>query len=243
MPRPVLLNNVDHRGLRIATGHGETLGDAVMFAPIFPGEFRDVQAHYPIVFRKATDGRFQPVALFGLRDDQNLFLAADGDGERWDAHYVPLAVQRQPFMIGRDAEGEPVIHVDLDNPRVRASSTDGGQAVFLEHGGTSEYIERIGSILHALHTGLEAVPAFVDALLAHDLLESFALDVALPSGTQHRLSGFYTVHEERLASLPGEAVAALHRDGHLQSAYLAIASLSQFRTLIERLQGAGRDAR
>ncbi|MEP6938778.1 MAG: SapC family protein, partial [Rudaea sp.] len=97
MARPVLLNNLDHRDLRVdAITHNVAMGDALMLALTFPGEFRSVQAHYPIVFHKGSDGSFQPVALFGLRESQNLFLGAD----RWDASYIPLAVARQPFLIG-----------------------------------------------------------------------------------------------------------------------------------------------
>ena len=93
MARHAQLNNLDHRDLRIDTRHGAALGDAVAFAPTFPDEFRSLQAHYPIVFRKSADGALQPVALFGFEDGQNLFL----DGERWDATYLPLAIERQPF--------------------------------------------------------------------------------------------------------------------------------------------------
>ena len=39
-----------------------------MFALTFPAEFRNLQAHYPIVFRKTRDGQFQPIALFGFRE-------------------------------------------------------------------------------------------------------------------------------------------------------------------------------
>ncbi len=229
MPRHAQLNNIDHRDLRIATGRGATFGDDIMSALTFPAEFRDVQSCYPIVFQKSTDGSFQPVALFGFRQGQNLVLRGDG----WEAHYVPLSVERQPFLIGLSADGEPMMHIDLDHPRV---GREQGEALFRTHGGTTEYLERMSSTLLALHEGLRAIPAFVDALLRHDLLESFVLDVEMDDGTQHRLAGFYTVHEERLAGLGAEAVASLHREGHLQAIYFAIASLSNFRELIERAQ-------
>ena len=45
------------RDLRVCAGHGARLGDAVMGALTFPGEFRSVQAHYPIVFRREPAGR------------------------------------------------------------------------------------------------------------------------------------------------------------------------------------------
>ncbi|GAB1594836.1 SapC family protein [Lysobacter sp. PAGU 2638] len=230
----MLLNNVDHADLRIDTRHAAALGDDVMLALTFPAEFRDVQAHYPIVFAKTPDGTtFQPIALLGLRDGENLFL----DGERWDAAYVPLSIARQPFLIG-NANGEPVIHVDLDHPRVGRA----GEAVFREHGGTTDYLERVSSTLLALHNGLQATRAFVDALLAHDLLEAFVLDVQLDDGSQNRLAGYYTIHEERLTRLDAAAIVSLHAAGHLASIYMVLASLSQLRPLIDRMNARhGRD--
>ena len=230
MTRHAALNNIDHRDLRIDPGHGAALGDDVMFAPTFPAEFRSVLAHYPIVFHKDAQGRFQPVALFGFQQGQNLFL----QGERWDATYLPLAMERQPFLIGKSGDSLSV-HIDLDHPRVTRGQ---GEPLFREHGGTSGYLERMTSVLRTLSDGLESTPAFVDALLRHDLLESFVLDVQLRDGTQHRLSGFYTVQEDRLRELDAQAVATLHRDGHLEPVYMALASLAQLRALIERVNEA-----
>ena len=226
MTHTVLLNNVDHQDLRVRTQHGEAWGDAVMLAHAVPAEFRDLQAHYPIVFQKSADGTtFHPVALLGFQDGQNLFLDVDG----WDASYVPLAIEREPFLIGQ-AGGELLVHVDLDSPRL--SRTD-GEPLFLPHGGTTDLLERINSVLLALHEGLQATPAFIAALLAHELLESFVLDVEQPDGAQQRLAGFYTIAEERLAALDGAALAQLHRAGHLQAVFMVVASLSNFRALIE----------
>lgn len=235
MARHVLLNNVEHHGLRVDSTRSAALGDNLMLALTFPGEFRNVQAHYPIVFHKNANGRFQPAALFGFREDQNLFL----QGGHWRAHYIPLAVERQPFLIGRDGAGEPVLHIDLDSPRVGSTT---GEALFLEHGGTTEFLEHMASVLQALHEGIAATPAFVDALLKHNLLESFVLDVQLDDGAQHRLSGFYTIHEERLRALDGDALRDMHRAGHLEAAYMAIASLANLRQLIEWMKGADASA-
>ena len=227
MTRHVQINNIDHSHLRFDTARGAALGDAISFAPLVPGEFRRVQACYPIVFRKTAEGSIQPVALFGFEEGVNLFL----EGDRWDASYLPLAIERQPFLIGRAGE-ELTVHIDLDHPRVR---TDAGEALFREHGGTTDFLDRMTSLLLSLHEGLERTPALVDALLRHDLLESFVLDVRLDDGSDNRLAGFYTIAEERLRALDGAALSELHRAGHLESAYMAIASLSQFRDLVERM--------
>lgn len=226
MANNALLNNVEHKDLRVITTRGADYGDNLMFAVTFPAEFRNVQAHYPIVFRKTAEGQFHPLALFGFQEQQNLFLGPRG----WDATYLPLMIERMPFLIGRAGE-ELVIHVDLESPRL--SRTE-GEPLFLPHGGNTEFLERITSVLLAIHQGLESTPPFIAALLQHELLESFVLDIQLADGSQNRLAGFYAIHEERLTNLNGAALEALNKAGHLLPAYMAVASLSNFRSLIER---------
>lgn len=226
MAKPVLLNNIDHKDLHVQTGRGAHFGDNVMSALTFPAEFRDVQACYPIVFRKVADTAFEAHALFGFQEGENLFLGPHG----WEAPYVPLAIQRQPFLIGVHGD-ELTVHVDLENPRINTSS---GERVFLPHGGTSEYLERVNSTLLAMHQGLQQARGFLGALLEHQLLESFVFDIELDDGAQCRLAGLYTLDEERLAMLPGVVLERLNRAGYLQPIYMVIASMSNFRALIER---------
>ena len=226
MTQSVPLTAQAHRDLRLLPARAG-LSPAPMSTLAFPVEFRQLQAHYPIVFQKSPEGSsFQPVALFGLQEGQNLFLGPEG----WDADCVPMAIEREPFLIGRNG-AELCVNVDLDSPRLSRAE---GEPLFLPHGGPSERLERISSLLLALHEGLEALPAFINALLRHELLESFVLDVERADGTQSRLSGLYTIDEERLAALDGTALGALNAAGHLQPIYMALASVSNFRALIER---------
>lgn len=226
MPNPVLLNNIDHAAMRVIATRGAAYGDNVMSALTWPDEFRTLQAHYPIVFQQNGAGSYDALALFGFQQGENLFL----DGAHWDAPEIPLSIQRQPFLIGTDG-AELVVHVDLDSPRL---SRDQGEPLFLPQGGNTEYTERMASVLRAIHLGLEGARSFTAALLQHNLLESFFLDIILDDGSDNRLAGFYTIHEERLAALDGAALASLHAAGHLQAIYMVLASLSQFRALIDR---------
>ena len=114
MTQHALLNNVAHKDLRVITRRAAEYGDDVMAVLTFPAEFRNVQAHFPIVFTKSAEGVFSPLALFGFREKQNLFLGSNG----WDAAYVPLMLDRQPFLIGKASNAEQVIHIDLDSPRI-----------------------------------------------------------------------------------------------------------------------------
>jgi hypothetical protein len=225
-----MLSNVEHKDLRVITGRGSRYGDGVMAAMTFPAEFRNVQAHYPIVFSKSADGVFTPLALFGFREGQNLFLKLEGGEEIWDAHYIPLMIERQPFYIGHSNTGK-VIQIDLDNPRVNRAE---GELLFKEHGGNSEYLEKAGSLLATIDQGVAATQLFIAALQEHNLLESFVIDIQLRDGEQYRFAGFFTVQEEKLAKLGADALGRLHEKGYLQAVFMIVASLAHFRDLIER---------
>ena len=222
-----LLNNVQHKDLRIITRRGAKWGDDVMSAPATPVEFRKLQAHYPIVFQSDGQGSFLPVVLFGLEEGRNVFLTDDG----WDADYLPLSMQRMPFSIGV-AEDELRMMIDMDSKRISHGAE--GEAVFLPQGGTTDFIENANAVLRTLHEGLQATPEFIQTLQAHALLEPFTLDVERPDSTRGQLLGFYMIHEERLAALDAATVALLHQADYLQPIYMAIASLSNFTKLIQR---------
>ena len=224
---PELLNNIQHKDLRVITQRGAQWGDDIMSAPITVDEFRKVQAHYPIVFQPDGQGGFAPAALFGLQEGENLFLTEQG----WEADYLPLAVQRLPFSIGV-ADGELHMMIDMDSKRISHGAE--GEAVFLPHGGTTDLTENANAVLRALHEGLEATADFVQTLMRFELLESFVLDVERPDGSHGQLTGFYFIHEERLAALDAESIGLLHQADYLQPIYMAIASVSHFRALIRR---------
>lgn len=235
MTRPALLDNVTHRNLRIRTERSAALGDARQSALALPGEFRHLQAHFPIVFQlvegDTANAGFQPVALFGLEEGQNLFLTDSG----WDAPAVPMALQRDPFMIGRAADDSLQLHIDLDSPRiVRPEEGEVGTALFMPHGGFSDYLDHVVQLMEHLHAQAQQLPVFIEALTRHQLLEPFVIDIETPGGEQGRLSGLFTIHEERLAALPGAALEALAREGHLLPIHMQIASLAQLPVLLER---------
>ncbi|MCE2657647.1 MAG: SapC family protein [Rubrivivax sp.] len=232
MTRPALLDNVHHRHLRVHTERSAQHGDARNFALALPAEFRQLQAHYPIVFQHVEgDAGFQPIALFGLEDGQNLFLRDGG----WDASCMPMALQREPFMIGRAADDTLQLHIDLDSPRVvRADEGEVGTALFMPHGGFSEYLDHVVQLMENLHSHAQGLPAFIDALMQHQLLEPFVLDLELDGGASARVTGLFTINEERVAALPGAALEALAQAGHLLPIYMQLASLAQLPVLAER---------
>ena len=77
MASSILLNNVDHRDLRVAVGHHARYGDAINQTRVFPAEFEELQRDYAILLRRDEHGALFATVLLGLDPDENLFL--DGD--------------------------------------------------------------------------------------------------------------------------------------------------------------------
>jgi hypothetical protein len=233
MARTAVLDNVAHKDLKIRTGYSAELGDSINSVPVFPTEFVHVQREYPILFRKDPNGQFHSFAMLGLDKDENLFL----EGNRWNARYVPAVQQRGPFMIGfrknelgGEVVREPVIHIDLDHPRV--SETE-GEPLFLRHGGNSPYLERANRMLQIIYRGTAAAAPMFAAFEEAGLLEAMEIEVALDDRVKYQVPGFVTISEQRLAKLEGAQLERLNKPGFLHFAMFALASLGNINWLIE----------
>ncbi|MBD7923801.1 SapC family protein [Xanthomonas sp. CFBP 8703] len=247
MARYELLNNVAHQDLRVILRFGPEFGDATGVVQAFPTEYAELQREYPILLRKDPDGGgFQSVALLGFEQQENLFL----QDAHWNAAYLPGIVAKGPFLIGFQEQHEdgvlrrePVIHVDLDHPRV---SFDEGERVFLPQGGNSPYLEHIITVLRGIRDGVEGGDAMFAAFDALGLIQPLRIDVQLGQEHNVHLAGLYGIDRERLAALDAASLHGLHRAGYLEGVYLLLASLHNMRRLMaekqRRLQHVGVDA-
>jgi hypothetical protein len=235
MTNHVLLDNISHKDLKINTNHDLMADDNLSYTLVFPSEFKRLQADYPIFFRKnTTTAEFEAVALFGFTEQENLFV----NSSDWNASYIPLTIERRPFLIGFEERIEngvssqnPVVHVDMDSPRV---SQKQGESVFLEHGGNTPYLQHINSVLLEILNGGPSCKALADTLIEFELLEAFTLKIQLDNGELIQLGGFYTINEEKLANLAVEVLATLHQKGYLQHIYMMIASNNNIAKLITK---------
>lgn len=237
MARYELLNNITHKDLRVVTRFGREFGDEIGMVAAFPTEFAELQREYPIFFRREREGGpWQAVALLGFDRSENLFL----QDERWNAAYLPGAIAKGPFLIGfqeqridGELRREPVIHVDLDHPRI--SRTD-GEPVFMAHGGNSTYLEHVAAVLRGIRDGVEAGEAMFAAFDALGLIQPMKLDLQLDEHHRVSLAGLHGIDRERLAALDAGSLHGLHRAGYLEGAFLQLASLHNLRRLMAEKQ-------
>lgn len=228
-----LVNNVDHRDIRIITERSAAYGDDVMFARTFPFEFRSVQAFYPILFHRDANGELYPIALFGFKEKENLFL----DDSGWHAHYVPAMIRRQPFLIGyqesasqADAGQARMLSIDLSHPRV---NKEAGEPLFQPLGGRTPWLEDMAVLLEAIYGGHVHSKAFVQELQRHGLIEPVTFDIALNDGSRNQLLGFHAINEEKMQQLAGATLWDFGQKGFLMPLFMMLASTVNMRSLVE----------
>jgi len=237
MTNYALLNNVEHHDLKVITQYGAKYGDNIATALTFPTEYADVQREYPIFFQKdPQSGEFRSVVLLGFEKDENLFL----DNDTWRANYIPGIVARGPFLIGfqeKEIGGnivkDPVIHIDLDSPRV--SRTE-GTPVFLPRGGNSPYIEQVAAVLNGIRDGLEISKLMFEAFTSMDLIEPMNVEIKFTADLQYDLRGLYGINQAKLNSLDGESLLKLNKAGFLHGAFLILSSMNNVQRLVNLKQ-------
>lgn len=227
-----MLNNVAHADVKIKLDRTPELGDDVMFCMTYPFEFRLVLSHYPIlVYRDKENNITFPVALFGFEEGENLFLTPSG----WNARYIPIMVQRQPFSIGfqqiqGSTEQQQVITFNPSHPRV---SKDEGEAVFNDQGGYTPYLEKVVKMLESIDTGQQQNKLLIDALDKYDLLEESTIAITLKDGTSYELVGFSTIDDDKFEALSAEALKDLNEQKLLLPITMMMASMSNLGNLVD----------
>ena len=198
--------------------------------PISLSEMPLAALSYPIAF--TIEGGARPVAIVGLRDDENLFV--DSDGGWLAGAYVPAYVRRFPFILAEYGEGED-IGVQLcieDHPEFLVHGA--GQPLFTD-GEPSRLVKSAFDFCKSLRAADLATAPFVEALVACGVLEGRAATVRLPTGGDLKMAGFATIDEARLRNLPDEAFLLLRRQGWMNAIYAQMHSALNWGRLADML--------
>lgn len=226
-----VINSKVHQDIKISTkGELENNVNVHMSHIVLP-ELNEVAQYYPIFFSKDSDtGQFQPIALFGLSVDENIYQASG----IWKKCYIPLKIQSQPFYLINDESLEhdsamPNLAVDLNDTRVQKSH---GKALFLD-GKATEYLQSKAKILSGITKGFILNSAFISALLTHDLLEPVELDIKYNDGQEHKINGLYTINKEMLEKVPTEIQQQFEQQGYVSIISDVLSSINHVSTLID----------
>jgi len=230
--RPELLTSERHSGKSLAKTSGHIFARRTNSVPLNGVEFAVAQRNYPIVF--SEEGAPFPVAILGLRSDENLFLGANGEWEK--GAYIPAYVRRYPFVFMAAADQKQfALCIEMDPEHV----IEGDSNPFFRGGEPTDVTRNALAFCSSFQAEYERTRAFAAALVEHQLLESRTADVALGGERKFVFGPFKVVDEGKLADLPNAVIADLLRKGWLAWIHAHSLSFANWASLAQRLSAPG----
>ena len=234
--QPVALNKERHRTFKIDNkGANFSFAKQTNSVIITGMEFVHVAKEYPIVFAKAGE-RIIPLALLGLRNDENLFINEAG---QWDARYVPAFVRRYPFVLADSEDGNLAVCIDEGFPGFNAET---GIPLFNEEGEQAPLLENAIRFLKEYQGQNQRTELFVNRMQEMGLLTELTARAELAGGVKFSMGGLLVVEEKKLMEMEEKKALDLFRSGEMGWIYAHLLSLSNMSRLAEMLGKAGGDA-
>ena len=194
--------------------------------PLAAFELVKATPHFPIVF-VAHGEQFAPMALLGLQQGQNLFVALDG---RWLAAYVPAALRAYPFQIASDVHGQRVLCIDGD-----CGLIDEAGEPFFTDGEPSQGLREILGRLTEAEQARQAIIATCSVLHKHKLIVPWPITVQGAQSKQE-IEGLFKIDEAALTQLDAPALHDLMQTGAMSVAYCQMLSMQHLQRLGELAQ-------
>lgn len=225
--RVVTLSDQLHAGLKVRPVAGFAYAARTNSVPLLAGEFFECAREYPIVFARGESGPL-PAVLLGLRDNENLFVGANG---KWDARYVPAFVRRYPFVPAKSSQGDLLVCIDEASA---CFSTEEGEALFAE-GKPTPQLEHAIKFLREFHQAALATEQLGRRIEELGLLRQADSIAKLNDGSEFRLNGLNVIDEAKLRALTPEVVQELFANNGLAVIYAHLLSLGNLGGLVDRL--------
>ncbi|AXR05554.1 SapC family protein [Salinimonas sediminis] len=233
MKTTTVLNNVDHKDLKINL-HLTAMADCKVNRTLaYTPEIQDLHKEFPLLFyRDPATQTIQLHAILGLDKNENLFI----DDTGWQSRFVPAQLACGPFSIAYhqqddSAQAKPFLCFDEQDERV---SNTTGESVFLPMGGESAYLQHVKKALQVIETGAQYDNTLFTLAQEMDLLEPVSVQIKLSDDHQVNFNDYLSINEQALANLSGDALARLNQYGTLSLLFFILSSMSNFQQLIDR---------
>lgn len=237
--RPEALNPERHGPLRLAGKADFAFARSAHAIPVVAAEMPAAMRSYPIVFIGPTKA---PVVITGLRQNENLFVGADGT---WaEPHYVPAYVRRYPFILAEDPRtpGRLTLCVDRSSGRVveaKDSNGNGATVPFFEGSQPAQATRQALDFCNQFQIDFAATRAMVEKIDAHGLFAARQSKVTLESGEILNLTDFQVIDEAAFNKLGDDAFLELRKSGALALLYCHLASMNSWSSLLHQAKLRG----
>lgn len=230
----VPLSKEQHKKLYIEPVEGFAFATETNSVYIAAAEFPRACREYPIVFASDNQGGIFPVALLGLKKNQNLFVDKGG---KWNADYIPAYARRYPFILATPDAKKNQFTVCIDESYPGFNTAKEGQPLFNAKGEDGPVLKQAVEFLKDYQAHVRLTETFCKSLLEMEILEPVQANVALKSGQKLSIAGFQCVSRKKLKELAPKKLTDLLKSDQLELIYCHLQSLNNINNLTRRLAG------
>ena len=226
---PIPLDANRHKNLGLKSGFGLGFTSGINAVPINLIEMPQICHFYPIAF--SPDENATPVAILGLRDNENLFVNKSGE---WLSNtYTPAYIRRYPFIFSEIPNSDQLtLCVDDTEVTVQDGSD---QRFFEENGEPTSLAKNALEFCKSYHAAARQTIEFGRALHEKNLLVTRQAEIQIPNGRKINFSGFRIIDEKALAELDDKTFLEWRQKGWLPFIYAHLFSGLQWQTLTRLL--------
>ena len=225
---PEPLDKIRHKGLGVAEKGSFSFASHANAVILTAMEFALASRSYPIFF--TTGDEPLPVALLGLRNQENLFVR---DGKWAESAYIPAYIRRYPFAFLESPNRKTLtLCIDVESDAV---VRDSATKFFDQIGEPSEFTRKALEFCRSFQAQYSQTRELGALLKRHELLVSRQADITLPTGDKTAVRDFLMVDETRLNALGDGVFLEFRKAGLLPPIYFHLMSLANLRDLAERM--------
>lgn len=227
--KPTPLDAKLHAKMALKKNFGLGFTKGVNAVPVNLIELPQVCHYYPIAF--SPDATGTPVAIMGLRDNENLFVSPKGEWEE-DA-YIPAYIRRYPFIFSEMPGSDQLsLCIDMDD---KVIENTGEQKFFEEDGKPSQLSQNALEFCKSYHAAAQHTIEFGKAMAAANILVERQAEINIGGGKRINFSGFRIIDEAKLADLDDKTFLEWRKKGWLPFIYAHLFSGAQWQRLTRLL--------
>lgn len=223
--KPEPLDAEKHANLCLKKNFGFGFTKEVNAVPVNLIEMPQVCHFYPIAF--SPDSMATPVAILGLRDNENLFLNADNTWH--DMAYIPAYIRRYPFIFSELPDSDQLtLCVDMNDKIVEQN---GEQPFFTADKKPTDLSNNALEFCKSYHAAAQQTLEFSQAIAEADILVDREAQINVSENTRINFSGFKIIDEKKFAELDNKTFLEWREKGWLPFIYAHLFSGAQWQRL------------